>query len=327
MSLARRSSRRPSSSPASARRFADDEERRRSRAPPPDTSGSDGTWWARGGAQGLRWCAAADGGLALGSAVAAMVVATRGGESRGGSVRSPAAGAWDEDEAAERSPASQRFLVAGAGQARRTERGDGACGLGAVRGIIPRGRTRASGPVGGLGKEGMRPEPPPPRSVASTGQRACEPSGHSARAPITSAPPGRERSQVTAGPECQPGTTWPGDGPIDRSLLVLDRVFSPPCGALPAHQCLTGAGPAPHRNARPRRPARTASTSATAQALLACAEVRGYHVATTSRRVSLLPHRTRDQLEPLIDITLVHFIGKWGKYSRQWHFIPSSSDE
>jgi hypothetical protein len=78
MSSGRRSSSRPSqgSSSAASRRCDDDEERRRSLAQPPDTSGSNGTRWARGGAHGFSWCDAAAGGLALGSAVAAMVVGT-----------------------------------------------------------------------------------------------------------------------------------------------------------------------------------------------------------------------------------------------------------
>jgi hypothetical protein len=76
--------------PASAlRRRCDDkeedeeEERRRSLAPPPPVTtglGRGGTRRARGrgcGAHGLRWCDAAGGGFALGSAVAAMVSSRR----------------------------------------------------------------------------------------------------------------------------------------------------------------------------------------------------------------------------------------------------------
>jgi hypothetical protein len=144
VSLVRRFSSRPSlrgpSSSSAASRRCDDEERRRSRAPPSDTSGSDGTRWARGGAHGFSWREAAAGGLALGSAVAAMVVATAPSPRKaeagappaytlGGRVAPGEGGTVESSKANDRrggetagSPASQRFLVAGARQARQTER-------------------------------------------------------------------------------------------------------------------------------------------------------------------------------------------------------------
>jgi hypothetical protein len=125
MSLARRSSSRlslrgPSFSSAASRR-CDDDERRRSRAPPPDTSGSDGTRWARGGAHGFRWCDAVAGGLALGSAVAAMVVAT------GPSTRKAEAGAPPAYTPGRRVAAgegrlwNQARLTSGVGERRRAQ--------------------------------------------------------------------------------------------------------------------------------------------------------------------------------------------------------------
>jgi hypothetical protein len=213
VSLARRSSSRPSlrgpSSSSAASRRCDDEERRRSRAPPSDTSGSDGTRWARGGAHGFSWRDAAAGGLALGSAVAAMVVATAPSPRKaeagappaytlGGRVAPGEGGTVESSKANDRrggetagSPASQRFLVAGARQARQTERerqGQRWCvRTGGRFWQSPAWRRR---PVGGF-ENGMRPEPSLSLSLRRVhGAMSAALAG--ARAPITSTPPGSE---------------------------------------------------------------------------------------------------------------------------------------